>query len=86
MAEALGDLLAPIILVVLGIFLAIAAYSRKPILLKLAVLGTFTIDPDSPGQRARAIMFGLGIILVLIGAGLVIFERVVSSGALAPGS
>lgn len=76
MAETLGSFLVLVVLIFIGVFLMIAAYSKKEILLKLATLGTFKIDPDHPGTTARAVMFGVGVTLVLVGLLLIILERV----------
>jgi hypothetical protein len=76
MAEKLGPFLIEVLLLLLGIFLMLAAYSRKPLLLKLATLGTIHIDPDSPGRRQRAVVFGIGIALVLVAIAFIILDKV----------
>jgi hypothetical protein len=73
--EAFGTFAVTIVLVLLGIFLMIAAYSRKPILLKIASLGTMEIDPDSPGRRQRGVMFSIGIVLIMVGLILIVIEK-----------
>lgn len=78
--EAFGTFAVSIVLVLLGIFLTIAAYSRKPILLKIASLG-MEIDPDTPGQRRRAVIFVIGILLILVGVVLIIIEKLAIVGA-----
>jgi hypothetical protein len=67
--------LVSICLILLGIFLMIAAYSRKPLLLKLASLGMFRIDPDSPGRVPRLIMFSIGVGLTVVGLALVVIDK-----------
>jgi purine-cytosine permease-like protein len=83
MAATLGAFLVSVLLMVLGIFLMIAAYSRKPLLLKIGVLGTMNIDPDWPGTRQRAIMFGVGVAFCAVGLLLVILEKLSALGLLA---
>ena len=61
----------------------IAAYSRKPLLLKIGVLGTMNIDPDWPGQRQRAIMFIVGVAFCAVGLLLIILEKLSALGLLA---
>lgn len=75
MTESLGSFLVTVILMFIGVFLMIAAYSRKEVLLKIATLGTLRIDPDNPGTTARAVMFGVGVTLVLVGLLLVLLEK-----------
>jgi hypothetical protein len=82
MAESLGSFLVTVVLICIGVFLMIAAYSRKEILLKIATLGTLRIDPDNPGTTARAVMFGVGVTLVLVGLLLVILEKLRDLGIL----
>ncbi len=82
MAETLGSFLVSVLLLVLGIFLMIAAYSRKPLLLKLASLGTVHIDPDSPGRRQRAIVFSIGIAFCAVGLLLIVLEKLKALGLL----
>jgi hypothetical protein len=82
MAESLGSFLVTVVLMCIGVFLMIAAYSRKEILLKIATLGTLRIDPDNPGTTARAVMFGVGVTLVLVGLLLVILEKLRDLGIL----
>ena len=80
MAESLGTFLVTIVLMFIGVFLMICAYSKKPILLKIATLGTFTIDPDNPGRMQRAVVFSIGATLVLVGLLLVIIEKLSTLG------
>jgi hypothetical protein len=47
----------------------------KEVLLKIATLGTLRIDPDHPGTTARAVMFGVGVTLVLVGLLLILLEK-----------
>jgi hypothetical protein len=75
MAESLGSFLVTVVLMFIGVFLMIAAYSRKEVLLKIATLGTLRIDPDNPGTTARAVMFGVGVTLVLVGLVLILLEK-----------
>jgi len=82
MIAALGNLLVPVLLIFVGIFLTIAAYSRNPVLLKIASVGTVKIDPDSPGKIQRAIVFGIGIGLILVGVILVVLDRLHGMGFL----
>ena len=82
MANALGTFLVNVVLIVLGIFLMTAAYSRKPFLLKLASLGTIHIDPDSPGRRQRAILFSIGVAFSVVGLLLIVVEKLVGLGVL----
>ena len=77
MSEALGSFLVTVVLIFIGVFLMISAYSRKEILLKIATLGTFKIDPDNPGKAARAVVFGIGATLVVVGLLLVVLEKLV---------
>jgi hypothetical protein len=53
----------------------ITAHSRKEVLLKLVTLGTIRIDPDSPGRTPRAVIFSIGVTLVLVGVLFVILEK-----------
>ena len=76
--EALGTFAVTTVLVVIGVFLMIAAYSEKEILLKLAVLGMFKIDPDHMGKTQRNVLFALGVFLVVVGAVLIVVEKLVS--------
>ena len=82
MAELLGTFLVTIVLMFIGVFLMMCAYSRKPILLKIATLGTFTIDPDNPGRTQRAVVFSIGITLVLVGLLLVVIEKLSELGVI----
>ena len=75
MAASLGSFLVTVVLMFIGVFLMIAAYSRKEVLLKIATLGTLRIDPDHPGTTARAVMFGVGVTLVLVGLLLILLEK-----------
>jgi len=75
MANALGSFLVNIVLIFLGVFVMFSAYSRAPILLKLVTLGQLQIDPDSPGRKQRAIVFAVGVVLVLIGTALVVIDK-----------
>jgi hypothetical protein len=70
-----GPAVAELVVLIIGAFLAIAAYSRKPVLLKIATLGTVRIDPDSPGTAARRIVFICGICLIAASALLLFLER-----------
>jgi uncharacterized membrane protein YraQ (UPF0718 family) len=78
MSKELGPFLVSIILVLIGVFLMVSAYSRKPILLKLSTLGMFTINPDSPGRVARAWLFGIGVSLCTVGCLLIILDKLCS--------
>ena len=80
MAESLGGFLVTIVLMFIGVFLMIAAYSRKEVLLKIATLGSLRIDPDNPGTTARAVMFGVGVTLVLVGLLLILLEKLHNLG------
>jgi hypothetical protein len=80
MAAALGSLLVAILLIFLGMFLSIAAYSRKPILLRLVTIGFVRINPDSPGRVQRAVVFIAGMLLILVGVLLVVAERLKDMG------
>ena len=71
----LGSFLVTVVLMFIGVFLMIAAYSRKEVLLKIAVLGLLRIDPDKPGETTRAVMFGVGVTLVLVGVLLILLEK-----------
>jgi hypothetical protein len=71
----LGPAVAELVVLMIGVFLAIAAYSRKPLLLKIATLGSLRIDPDNPGTIARRILFICGVCLVIASAVLLFFER-----------
>ena len=82
MVATLGSLLVPVLLIFVGIFLAIAAYSRNPVLLQIAALGTVKINPDSPGKTQRAIVFSVGIGLILVGVILVVLDRLHGMGLL----
>jgi hypothetical protein len=53
---------------------------RKPLLLKLAVLDMIKINPDSPGRRQRAIVFGVGFAFCLVGLLLIILEKLKQLG------
>ena len=76
MAETLGSFLVTVVLIFIGVFLMIAAYSRKEVLLKIATLGTLRIDPDNPGTTPRAVMFGVGVTLVLVSLLLLVLEKI----------
>ena len=76
--EALGTFLVTVVVMLIGVFLMIAAYSRKPILLKIATLGLLHIDPDTPGWKQRAVMFSIGVLLVVVSVGLIVLEKLVS--------
>jgi len=77
----LGPALAELIVLMVGVFLAIAAYSRRPVLLKIATLGTLRIDPDNPGTAARRTLFICGVALIIASALLLFFERLHELGA-----
>jgi hypothetical protein len=64
----LGPALAELVILMIGVFLAVAAYSRKPVLLKIAALGTIRIDPDNPGTAARRVLFICGVCLIIASA------------------
>jgi divalent metal cation (Fe/Co/Zn/Cd) transporter len=78
MAETLGSFLVTVVLIFIGVFLMIAAYSSKEVLLKIATLGTLKIDPDNPGKTPRAVMFGVGVTLVLVSLLLIVLEKLQS--------
>ena len=80
MAESLGSFLVTVVLMFIGVFLMIAAYSRKEVLLRIATLGTLRIDPDHPGTTPRAVMFGVGVTLVLVGLLLIVLEKLHALG------
>jgi hypothetical protein len=80
--NTLGSFLVVVVVMLLGVFLMIAAYSRKPVLLRIATLGTLRINPDSPGRKQRAIMFSIGVALTLISLGLIIIEKLGALGLL----
>jgi hypothetical protein len=82
MVAALGSLLVPVLFIFVGVFLTIAAYSRNPVLLRIASVGTVKIDPDSPGKTQRAIVFSTGIGLILVGVVLVVLDRLHGMGLL----
>ena len=82
MQSSLGSFLVTIVVMFIGVFLMICAYSRKPILLKLATLGTFTIDPDNPGTIQRAVVFSVGVTMVVIGLILIVVEKLSNLGIL----
>jgi hypothetical protein len=71
----LGSSLAELAVLMIGVFLAVAAYSRKPVLLRIASLGTVRIDPDSPGIAARRVLFICGVCLIIASALLLFLER-----------
>jgi hypothetical protein len=73
--KELGAFLVSVLLIVLGIFLMVAAYARTPILLRLASLGMFRINPDSPGRIPRLIMFCIGVTLCVVGLILVVVDK-----------
>ena len=80
MAEGLGAFLVNVVLMFIGVFLMISAYSRNPILLKLVSLGTIKIDPDNPGRTKRAVVFGIGVTLVVVGLISVILDKLKGYG------
>lgn len=80
MTGSLGTFLITVVLMFLGVFLMITAYSRKPILLRIATLGTFKIHPDNPGATQRAVLFAVGVTLVLVGLILVVAEKLMALG------
>jgi hypothetical protein len=71
----LGPALAELAVLMIGVFLAVAAYSRKPLLLRIAALGMMRIDPDNPGTVARRVLFICGICLIVASAMLLFLER-----------
>ena len=75
MAHELGQSLVSVLLIILGIFLMVSAYSRRVILLRLATLGMFRINPDSPGRMQRAWLFGIGVFLCMVGVALVLLDK-----------
>jgi hypothetical protein len=77
MTGTLGNFLVSVLLLILGIFLMIAAYSQKPLLLKLTGLGMINIHPDSPGRRQRAIVFYVGVAFCLVGLILILVQRLI---------
>lgn len=77
-----GSATVELLLVLIGVFLAIAAYSRKPVLLKLATLGSLQIDPDHPGTAARRMLFIAGMIMIGVGVLLLFLERLHDLGLL----
>jgi hypothetical protein len=85
MAKVLGSALAPVLLVFLGMFLSIAAYSRKPLLLKIASIGLIHIDPDHPGQTQRAILFSVGMLMIFVGLALLVLDRLHGLGLVGSG-
>jgi len=65
-----------IVLDLLGTFLIIAAFSGREILLKVASLGMFCMDPDSPARRRqRAILITIGVGLMVVAAALITIAR-----------
>ena len=80
MAEGLGGFLVNVVLMFIGVFLMISAYSRNKILLKLVSLGTIKIDPDNPGRSKRAVVFGIGVTLVVVGLIFVILDKLKGYG------
>jgi uncharacterized membrane protein YoaK (UPF0700 family) len=82
MATALGPFLVYVVLVFIGVFLMVAAYSRRPLLLRLATLGSLHIDPDHPGELPRAVMFGIGVTLVVVMIVLLLVDRLHAVGVL----
>ncbi|QDO82381.1 hypothetical protein FM037_02910 [Shewanella psychropiezotolerans] len=78
--ESLGTFLVTVLLMFIGVFLMICAYSKKPILLKIATLGTFEINPDNPGKIQRAVVFSVGVTLVLVGLLLIVLEKLIELG------
>jgi hypothetical protein len=75
MAEGLGAFLINVVLMFIGIFLMVSAYSRNELLLKIVSLGTIKIDPDNPGKTQRAVVFGIGVTLVVVGLIFVILDK-----------
>jgi hypothetical protein len=72
-----------VVLDLLGGFLIIAACSRRESLLKVASLGMFRIDPDSPaGRRQRAILFTIGAVLMAVALALITIARLDYVGVL----
>jgi hypothetical protein len=64
-----------LVVLLIGVFLSIAAYSRQPVLLRVATLGTLRIHPDSPGTAARRTLFICGVVLIVVAAVLLFSER-----------
>ena len=75
MPEGLGAFLVSVVLMFIGVFLMISAYLRNALLLKLVSLGTIRIDPDSPGRKQRAVVFDIGVTLVVVGLIFVILDK-----------
>jgi divalent metal cation (Fe/Co/Zn/Cd) transporter len=82
MVEALGSFLVSIVLIFLGVFLMLTAYTRDPILLKVVTLGQLNIHPDSPGRNVRAVIFGTGAFLVFVGVVLIVLDKLSSLGVM----
>ena len=80
MAKELGSFLVNIVLTFLGVFLMFAAYSRDPLLLKLVTLGQLNINPDNPGRKQRAVIFGIGVFLIFVGVLLIVLDKLKSLG------
>ena len=80
MTKSLGIFFVDVVLIFVGVFLMITAYSRKTVLLKIATLGTLKIDPDNPGTTARAVVFTIGVMLVIFGLLFIILERLKELG------
>jgi hypothetical protein len=80
MAQGLGSFLVDVVLIFVGVFLTLAAYSRVPLLLKVATLATFRIDPDEPGRTQRGWLFGIGIGPVIIGVLLIVVDKLKALG------
>jgi uncharacterized membrane protein YccC len=78
--SGVGPALAELAVLMIGVFLAIAAYSRKPVLLRIAGLGVVHIDPDNPGAESRRILFICGICLIAASALLLFLERLQGLG------
>jgi hypothetical protein len=82
MVEALGSFLVRIVLIFLGVFLMLTAYSRDKLLLKIVTLGQLHIDPDNPGRKARAVIFGTGTSLIFVGVVLIVLDKLTSLGVM----
>lgn len=76
----LGTFFVTVLVMLIGVFLLVAAYSRKPILLKIATFWLMDIDPDNPGRRQRAIMFTIGAALITVSLGLIVLQKLVELG------
>lgn len=80
MDTALGSFLVSVVLIFIGVFVMFAAYSRNPLLLKIAALGLVRIDPDNPGRKQRAVIFAIGVMLILVGVVLIALDKLKSLG------